>query len=135
MATKLSLNDGIALVTGVSLHPAKPSETIYADRSSHNIQAASGLGRETAHAFAEAGVRGLVFADINEQGAKDSADASKQYARHPDYKAVAVYVDITDEASVQNMVETTVKEFGRIDYNVNSAGVSLRCQHAGAASF
>jgi NAD(P)-dependent dehydrogenase (short-subunit alcohol dehydrogenase family) len=31
---------------------------------------------------------------------------------------------VTDEASVQNMVDMTVKECGRIDYLVNSAGVS-----------
>jgi NAD(P)-dependent dehydrogenase (short-subunit alcohol dehydrogenase family) len=36
---------------------------------------------------------------------------------------VAVKVDVSDEASVQSMVDATVKEFGRIDYSINSAGV------------
>ena len=33
------------------------------------FQAASGIGKETAIAFAEAGVKGMVFADISEEGA------------------------------------------------------------------
>ena len=36
---------------------------------------------------------------------------------------MAVKVDITDEASVQSMVATVLKEFYRIDYSINSAGV------------
>ena len=44
-------------------------------------------------------------------------------AKHPEYRAIAVMVDVTDPESVQSMVDTTIKEFGRIDYSVNSAGV------------
>lgn len=33
-------------------------------------------------------------------------------------------MDVRDDASVQAMVDTVVKEFGRIDYSVNCAGVS-----------
>ncbi|KAI9660438.1 MAG: hypothetical protein M1821_009788 [Bathelium mastoideum] len=101
MSGKVSL-DGIALVTG----------------------AASGIGKETGFAFAEAGCRGVVFADVDEEAATFAAEESKQYARHPSYRSVAVRVDVTDEKSIDDMVGTTVKEFGRIDYSVNSAGVS-----------
>ena len=86
-------------------------------------QAASGIGKETALAFAEAGAIGVVIADINEEGALAAAEESKKCAENANFKAIAVKVDITDEASVENMVRTTVEEFGRIDYNVNSAGV------------
>ncbi|XXH02349.1 hypothetical protein Hte_008722 [Hypoxylon texense] len=101
MATKLTLNGGIALVTG----------------------AAGGIGKETALAFAEAGAQGVVFADINENGVKEAAEESRKYATNKDFRPLAIRVDITDEASVQSMVDTTVSEFGRIDYSVNSAGV------------
>ena len=33
-------------------------------------------------------------------------------------------VDVVEPESVQAMVDVTVKEFGKIDYSVNSAGVS-----------
>jgi len=100
MALKASLS-GVALVTG----------------------AASGIGQETAYAFAEAGAVAVVFADINEQGAQESAEKSKKFAIHAEYRALAIKVDITDEDSVQAMVDLAVKEFRRIDYSVNSAGL------------
>ena len=65
----------------------------------------------------------MVLADINEEGAQAAAEESSKVAKHSSFKAIAVKVDITDEASVDNMVAAALKEFGRIDYNVNSAGV------------
>lgn len=74
--------------------------------------------------MAEAGVAGIVFADRNEQGARAAAEKSKCYAQQPDYRAIAIAVDVTDPSSVQEMVELTIKKYGRIGYSVNSAGVS-----------
>lgn len=51
------------------------------------------------------------------------AEESRKYAKHAKYRALAVKVDVTDTESVQSLIATTVKEFGRIDYAVNSAGV------------
>lgn len=93
------------------------------------IKAAQGIGKETALAFAEAGAKGVIFADINHEGVKAAAEESSKYARHAEYRALAVKVDLTDMQSVQDMVETTVRDFGRIDYAVNSAGVSLAHIH------
>ena len=42
---------------------------------------------------------------------------------HGSYEAIAIKVDIVDEASVHNKVQTILDEFGRIDYSVHSAGV------------
>ncbi|KAI9665040.1 MAG: hypothetical protein M1821_006488 [Bathelium mastoideum] len=84
--------------------------------------AAGGIGREAAFSFAEAGARAIAFADINEEGAKQASEKSKAFATNPEYRCLVLRVDVTDAASVQAMVDATVKEFGRIDYNVNSAG-------------
>lgn len=100
-------------------------------------QAASGIGKETALALAEAGVRAIALADINEQGALEAAQESRRYAKHASYRSLAIKVDIVDEESVQTIVDTTFREFGRIDFSVNSAGVSssqetvpmLMCKH------
>lgn len=86
--------------------------------------AAAGIGEETGFAFAEAGALGVVFADVNEEGAAANAVKSKEYATNPKYRAVSIKVDVTKLASVQAMVDFAVKEFGRIDYSVNSAGVT-----------
>lgn len=87
------------------------------------IEAAGGIGKETAFAFAEAGASAVVVADINLQRVQETSEKSKQYAKHPDYRTLGVMVDVTDSASVQGMVDVAMKEFGRIDYSVNSAGV------------
>lgn len=57
------------------------------------------------------------------------AEESRKYAKHAGYRALAVKVDLTDAESVQSLVATTVKEFGRIDYAVNSAGVKILPLH------
>jgi NAD(P)-dependent dehydrogenase (short-subunit alcohol dehydrogenase family) len=75
-------------------------------------------------AFASEGARGVAFADINLTAALEAAEESKAQATNSAYRAIAVQVDVSSEGSVQRMVDTTLKEFNRIDYGVNSAGVS-----------
>ena len=68
-------------------------------------------------------MQGVIVADIKEKAAIEAAEKSKNGATNPDYRAVAVTVDVTDEASVQRMIDIALNEFGRVDYGVNSAGV------------
>jgi NAD(P)-dependent dehydrogenase (short-subunit alcohol dehydrogenase family) len=41
-------------------------------------QAAAGIGKDTAFAFAESGVQGVAFADVSDQGAQEAAEESKE---------------------------------------------------------
>ena len=66
----------------------------------------------------------VVFADMNAETAKASAEESRQYATSKEYQAIYFKVNVVDEKGVQDMVDFVVKEFGRIDYCVNGAGVS-----------
>ncbi|KAI9658416.1 MAG: hypothetical protein M1821_002549 [Bathelium mastoideum] len=100
MVLKIVL-DGVALITG----------------------AGGGIGREAAFSLAEAGARVIIFADINEEAAKEAVELSKKHATHPQYQAINYTLDVTDPQSVQEMVDTIVKNFGRLDYAVNGAGV------------
>lgn len=65
----------------------------------------------------------IVFVDINEAGAKKAAEKSKTIATNTEYKTLALGVDVTNKAAVEHAVSTAVKQFNRIDYGVNSAGV------------
>lgn len=50
--------------------------------------------------------------------------ACEALATSADFKAKAVYVNIIQEALVEQTIAQTVELFGRIDYFVNCAGVS-----------
>jgi len=88
--------------------------------------AGSGIGQETAYFFAESGAAGVLFADINKSSAEKSAEKSKEFASHPKYQVIAFEVDTRNPDQVQSMIDAAVKQFGRIDYSIHSAGVDLK---------
>jgi 3-oxoacyl-[acyl-carrier protein] reductase len=77
---------------------------------------ASGFGAGIVQKFVTEGARVLV-ADINGAGAETEA------AKH-DGAAVACQVDVSDGASVQEMVKAALAAFGHVDILVNNAGVT-----------
>ncbi|KAI0883671.1 NAD(P)-binding protein [Annulohypoxylon maeteangense] len=89
------------------------------------VGAAGGVGKEVGLSFAEAGAKGILFADIDYEAATKVAEASKALALSPTYRALSVKVDVVDVNSVQGMIDLTAKEFGRIDYCINAAGVDV----------
>ncbi|MDR0490558.1 MAG: SDR family oxidoreductase [Oscillospiraceae bacterium] len=80
--------------------------------------AASGMGKASCLLFAKEGAS-IVAADINLEGAQATADEIIAQGG----KAVAVKVDISDEAQVQAMVNAAVDNFGRADIMFCIAGV------------
>lgn len=80
--------------------------------------AASGLGRATAFAFAEAGAR-LVVVDVEPDRLRETELALGEAGTE-----VAAYVgDVADEATSERAVDLAVSRFGRLDVAVNNAGV------------
>ena len=98
-----------------------------------DIPTASGIGRDCVFAYAASGVAGIVIADIDVNGAQRTASESQSFRRHPSYRAIALAVNVSQEDDMNSMVEKTVQEFGRIDYAVNSAGVSFLFEYLLAA--
>lgn len=83
--------------------------------------AASGIGRATAAIFAREGAN-VVCADINEPGTKQTADLVNSKGS----QALALKVDVTRRAAVDDMVKRTVDAFGSIHFLFNSAGAAIR---------
>jgi NAD(P)-dependent dehydrogenase (short-subunit alcohol dehydrogenase family) len=79
---------------------------------------AGNLGRACANALAESGAK-VVVADVDEAGAKECADGIAAGGI-----AMAVHVDLSDEASIAALVETTVSAFGRLDILHNNAAAT-----------
>jgi short-subunit dehydrogenase len=82
--------------------------------------ASSGIGRETAIAFARAGAN-LVLASRNEAALDEVAAEVAPIVR----RVSVIPTDVTQRAAVEAMVEQTAKELGSIDILVNNAGVGL----------
>jgi NAD(P)-dependent dehydrogenase (short-subunit alcohol dehydrogenase family) len=80
--------------------------------------AAGGLGRAFALAFARAGAH-VVAADIDAGGAEQTVALIDAEAG----TSIAVELDVTDEPSVQAMVEGAVRAFGGVDVLVNNAAI------------
>jgi len=77
---------------------------------------AQGFGKGIAEAVAEEGAY-LVIADMNLEGAKATA---AQFGN----KGLAVAVNVSDEASVKNLLDQVVLHFGGVDVFISNAGVA-----------
>lgn len=80
--------------------------------------ATSGIGEATAHMFAREGARVMLAGRRESLLQEICADISGK-----GQSAAYVVCDVTDEDAVKNMVEATVKTFGRLDYAYNNAGI------------
>ena len=79
--------------------------------------AAGGIGEATASALAQRGMR-VVIADLRATAAEETA----KRLQADGFEALAVEVNIADEASVRKMADQTLSQWGRIDVLVNNAG-------------
>jgi len=80
--------------------------------------AGQGIGRAYALRFAHEGAR-IAVADLNDANA---ATVAKEI-QGAGGRAMAVHVDVADEASTQEMAKTVVQAWDRIDILVNNAGI------------
>ena len=81
--------------------------------------AASGMGRATAHLFADEGAR-VAVADLDAEGV--GRVVAEIEAAGGD--AAGFPLDVSDAASVRSVVEASADRFGPLDILVNNAGVS-----------
>jgi NAD(P)-dependent dehydrogenase (short-subunit alcohol dehydrogenase family) len=78
-----------------------------------------GMGQAICLTLAEEGCN-IVSADIDLEGAKQTAAAVQALGR----KAISQKVDVAENSEVEEMVKAALKEFGKIDILVNTAGSS-----------
>lgn len=94
---KLNLQDKVVIVTG----------------------SGRGIGYEIAQAFAENNCK-VILSDYNQES-MEKAVCLFEEAKY-NYKAIAC--DITNEDQVKNLIDTTYKEYGKIDVLINNAGIT-----------
>lgn len=92
----MSFKDKVAIVTG----------------------AASGIGKYCSLSFAEKGVK-VVVVDLNKKGAEET----NLEIQRKGGKAIFIKADVSKKEDVENIVNITKNNFGKIDILVNCAGI------------
>ncbi|MFE9631643.1 SDR family oxidoreductase [Streptomyces sp. NPDC006463] len=105
--------------------PEQKAPGRYADRFGGQLVlvtgAASGIGRATAFAFAEAGAR-VVAVDRDAEGAARTADMARLVGAPEAWGECA---DVSDEQAMEKLAEKVAAEYGIVDVLVNNAGIGL----------
>ncbi|MGW7435908.1 SDR family oxidoreductase [Streptomyces sp. NPDC054849] len=105
--------------------PGQKAPGKYADRFGGQLVlvtgAASGIGRATVFAFAEAGAR-VVAVDRDAEGAARTADMARLVGAS---EAWAECVDVSDEQAMEKLAVKVASEYGIVDVLVNNAGIGL----------
>src|SRR5579864_5981972 len=84
--------------------------------------AASGMGRATAHLFAQEGAQ-VAVTDINEDGIKAVVDEIEAEGG----KARGWRLDVFDHDAIKRVVGEVAASFGRLDILINNAGFGAFC--------
>ncbi|KAH7336074.1 hypothetical protein BKA65DRAFT_402711, partial [Rhexocercosporidium sp. MPI-PUGE-AT-0058] len=80
---------------------------------------AHGLGNAIAVSFARDGARGVAIVDINQETLNEGKKTIEAYGT----KCLAIQADVSKEEDVERAVAEAVRDFGRIDYAANFAGI------------
>jgi NAD(P)-dependent dehydrogenase (short-subunit alcohol dehydrogenase family) len=78
-----------------------------------------GLGRQMAEGLAEMGAN-LVLCARQAERCQEAAEELQQLG----IKAMSLACDVRSQASVQELVDATISQFGKIDILINNAGIS-----------
>lgn len=81
-----------------------------------------GIGRAMAEALASAGAELAIVSRTAPEAQAVAAEIARDYGR----RAIGIAADVTVPAQAEAMAATVLKEFGRIDILVNSAGINIR---------
>ena len=84
---------------------------------------ARGIGYATVEKFVKEGAK-VAIADISKEEATKVADDLKSKG----HQAIGISVDVTREDQVKQMVEDTLKEWGKVDILINNAGIIMDAQ-------
>jgi NAD(P)-dependent dehydrogenase (short-subunit alcohol dehydrogenase family) len=81
--------------------------------------AGSGIGRETAHLFAQEGAR-VVVVDVNDQAGEETVEQ----VRSAGGEAAYVHADVSNPAEAEAMIHFAEERYGRLNVLFNNAGIS-----------
>jgi NAD(P)-dependent dehydrogenase (short-subunit alcohol dehydrogenase family) len=81
-----------------------------------------GLGRAMAEGLASAGADVVIVSRHGVEASAVAAEIARDYGR----RAIGFQADVTTAADAEMMAATAIREFGKIDILINSAGINIR---------
>ncbi|KAK6378835.1 hypothetical protein LTS17_006538 [Exophiala oligosperma] len=84
----------------------------------------SGIGQACAVEFARSGCTGMLITDINEVALKHTVNLISE--TNSNIEVLTEVADITADDVAERLVQRIVSRFGRLDYALNVAGISLQ---------
>lgn len=89
--------------------------------------ASSGIGLASATRFASLGAKVVLAARSIDKLEKIAEEINEKFnSQQSTSKVLCIKTDVTKEEDCKNLVEQTIKHFGKIDVLVNNAGISMR---------
>ena len=102
-------------------------ENFYKDKVIIVTGASSGIGLASAQKFASLGAKVVLAARSLDKLEKIASDLNQRFAAHNSQLiAHCIKTDVTKEEGCKNLIDETVRHFGKIDVLVNNAGISMR---------
>ncbi|CAG2109418.1 unnamed protein product [Medioppia subpectinata] len=98
-------------------------EFLASDESSFITGASAGVGQKFAQSLAKLGFK-LVITGRDPQKLKDVAQSCRQLSND---KVLEVKTDLLNDEELAELMERTIKEFGRLDVLANCAQISIPC--------
>ncbi len=80
--------------------------------------AASGIGYQIGVEFAKNGAK-VAFSDVNEEKVKEVTEELKEQG----FDCIGLKCDVTNEQDIQQAIDATVEQYGRLDVLFNNAGL------------
>ncbi|WP_054955987.1 bifunctional rhamnulose-1-phosphate aldolase/short-chain dehydrogenase [Paenibacillus dakarensis] len=98
-----------------------PKEAEFSRQIAFITGGAGGIGSETARRLVSEGAH-VILADLNQEGAeKVAGEINEKYGEN---RAIAVKMDVTDEAAVRSAYQASAVAYGGVDIIVNNAGLA-----------
>ncbi len=102
-------------------------ENFYKDKVIIVTGASSGIGLASVRKFASLGAKVVLAARSLDKLEKIASDLNQRFAAHNSQLiAHCIKTDVTKEEDCKNLIDQTVRHFGKIDVLVNNAGISMR---------
>lgn len=107
--------------SGMNLKDAVPNPNRFLGKTAIITGGSNGIGLSTVELFAKSGIENLVIADYDKIRGKEASERINAERKHN--FSMFVETDVTKTESIENMVQKTMQNYGKLHILFNNAGI------------